>query len=74
MLNLGEVTRDAYFAYLETDQPQLVEAYRAIYRSRYAPATYEARVDAGVTAAKRGIAFTPPATIAPRPPRELTLF
>jgi len=74
VLNLGEVTRDAYFAYLEADQPHLVETYRAMYRSRYAPAPYEGRIDAAVIAAKRAIAFDPPPSIVPRPSRELALF
>jgi DNA repair photolyase len=74
VLNLGEVTRDAYFAYLTREQPHLVAAYRAIYRSRYAPAAYERAIDAQVAAAKREIAFAPSASITPRAPRELALF
>jgi DNA repair photolyase len=74
VLNLGDVTRDAYFDYLATDQPQLVATYRAMYAQRYAPATYERRIGDAVADAKRGIAFVPPAAIEPRPSRELALF
>jgi DNA repair photolyase len=74
VLHLGEVARDAYFAYLETEQPELVATYRAMYRSRYAPASYERAVDEAIGAAKRAVTFDPPATIVARRPRDLSLF
>jgi DNA repair photolyase len=74
VLNLGDVARDAYFAYLERDQPQLVDAYRVLYRSRYAPAAYDQDVAQRVDDARRAATFAPPAAIEARPPRELSLF
>jgi DNA repair photolyase len=74
VLNLGDVARESYFAYLERDQPQLVDSYRALYRSRYAPAGYNRQVAERVDAARNETAFAPPPAIEPRPPRELSLF
>ena len=74
VLRLGDVARDAYFDYLETDQPQLVATYRAMYPGSNAPAAYKRRVDADASLAHDAIAFAPPAAIAARPPRELALF
>jgi len=74
VLNLGDVTRDAYFAYLASDQPHLVDVYRAMYAARYAPKAYERSVDDAVGAAMRTIRFDPPPVIVAAPPRELRLF
>ena len=74
VLNLGDVARDAYFGYLTTDQPQLIATYEAMYRSRYAPSSYERRVAADMRLARRDVAFAPPAFIVPQAPRELALF
>jgi len=74
VLNLGDVTRDAFFGYLDAEQPQLVGAYRAMYRARYAPAAYVRGLGERMRTAGRGVTFAPPPAIEPRPPRELTLF
>ena len=74
VLNLGEITRESYFAYLATDHPELVAAYAAIYRSRYAPSSYTRSVAARVESARRGITFSPPASIQPDAARELRLW
>jgi DNA repair photolyase len=74
VLNLGDVARDAFFGYLATDQPQLVETYQAMYRGKYPPAGYERAVDARAERAHRITAFDPPAHIVAAPPREMTLF
>jgi DNA repair photolyase len=74
VLNLGEVTRDAYFGYLATDQPHLVAAYRDMYRARYAPASYTRSIDERVASARSDTAFAPPPAIVPAPERVMTLF
>ena len=75
VLNLGEVTRDAFFSYLDEDRPDLVSRYRAMYRSKYAPASYVREVAARFASASNAAAFAPPPAIEsePRLP-ELTLF
>ncbi len=73
VLNLGEVTRDAFFGYLAGEQPHLVAMYRAMYRARYAPAPYARAVADRFTAARAGIRLRRPG-IVPEPPRELALF
>lgn len=73
VLNLGEITRDAFFRYLDAEQPQLIATYRAMYRSRYAPADYARAVAARFGAARTGIALRQHG-IEPQPPRELALF
>ena len=74
VLNLGDVTRDAFFAYLAADQPQLVETYRAMYRGKYPPGAYVRTVGERATAGRKTATFAPPERIAPLPPREMTLF
>ena len=74
VLNLGDVTRDAYFAYLAAKQPHLVGAYDALYTSRYAPASYGRGIERDVARARRDITFTPPPAIEAAATRELTLF
>ncbi len=74
VLNLGDVARESYFAFLETEQPQLVAAYRELYRTRYAPAAYDRAVGRDVDAARATTRFAPPPAIEPRPARELSLF
>jgi DNA repair photolyase len=44
VLNLGEVTRDAYFAFLRESEPQLVGLYEALYRGKYAPKAYTSAI------------------------------
>jgi len=75
VLNLGEVTRDAFFAYLDENQPELIERYRAMYANKYAPRTYARSIAATFDRAKRNTAFAPPAAIVPEPVLpELVLF
>lgn len=74
VLNLGDVTREAFFNYLDTDQPHLVAAYRAMYRARYAPPAYVRDVGERVAADRRATPFRPPPHIVPAPPRELSLW
>ncbi len=73
VLNLGDVARDAYFRYLEADQSHLVDTYRAMYRSRYAPAAYRSGVERELNRA-RVVPFAPPPAIEPRDTREMRLL
>lgn len=73
VLNLGDVTREAFFRYLSDDQPQLVDVYRAMYRTRYAAAPYTREIQRRVAAARTAAPLSPPAQIRAEPP-ELTLF
>jgi hypothetical protein len=74
VLNLGEVTREAFFGYLDAEQPHLVATYREMYRLRYAPAAYVRTVERRAAGAQRDVTFAPPRRIVPAPPRELSLF
>jgi DNA repair photolyase len=57
-LNLGTVTRDAYFAFLSTSRPELVERYTRLFaRGRYAEPAYVREVAERVHAACRKTKF-----------------
>ncbi|HEX3548771.1 MAG TPA: radical SAM protein [Candidatus Elarobacter sp.] len=57
-LNLGEVTRDAYFAYLESSRPALVERYvRLFSRGKYAPSPYAREISERFHAVCRSTRF-----------------
>ncbi len=43
-LHLGDVTRQAFFQYLEHRRPQLVPEYERLYRGKYAPSAYRRHV------------------------------
>jgi DNA repair photolyase len=75
VLNLGDVTRDAFFSYLDERRPDLVKRYRAMYQLKYASPGYVRDIDARFAAAAAPAEFCPPPAIQtePRPP-ELTLF
>jgi DNA repair photolyase len=74
VLNLGDVTRDAFFAYLDERHPELVRRYRAMYHSKYPPAAYARDVSARFTGAAATTEFRPPARIMSEASPELTLF
>ncbi|MFN2459525.1 MAG: radical SAM protein [Candidatus Velthaea sp.] len=75
VLNLGDVPRSAFFAYLTERQPRLLARYGAMYATRYPPRSYARSVAQRFEDAKRGIALQPHEHIqAPPAPRELTLF
>jgi DNA repair photolyase len=75
VLNLGAVTRDAFFSYLEERQPELIARYRAMYRTKYPPAGYVRETAARFAAAARAVPLAPPPVItATPPPAELQLF
>jgi DNA repair photolyase len=57
-LNLGAVTRDAYFTFLSTSRPELVERYTRLFaRGRYAEPAYVREVAESVHAACRSTRF-----------------
>jgi DNA repair photolyase len=57
-LYLGDVTRQAYFDYLEHKRPELVAAYARLYRSTYAPRAYQQRLKEVVAAIKARVRFS----------------
>ncbi len=67
LLNLGEVARDSYFAFLERDRPELVEEYERLYRAKYAPREFTKTIATRADAARREVRFDPPQTIGVRP-------
>ena len=62
-LNLGDVTKDAFFSYLDERQPALVERYRAMYPNKYPPSSYNRDVAKAFDQIKRDTRFDPPRTI-----------
>ena len=57
-LNLGAIPREAYFAFLRDQRPDLVPRYEALYRrGRYAERAYVDDVAARVKAARDGVRF-----------------
>ncbi|MHB8732801.1 MAG: radical SAM protein [bacterium] len=53
VLHLGDVTRDAYFQFLSARHPGLVPRYLRMYRGKYAPDAYRAKISGIVEASKR---------------------
>jgi DNA repair photolyase len=64
-LNLGDVTKDAFFSYLDERQPDLVGRYRAMYPNKYPPSSYNREVAKSFDKAKGNTRFNPPPTIEP---------
>ncbi len=58
-LHLGDVTREAFFDYLEHKRPELLVPYTRLYRGKYAPRAYQQRVKEVVAAIKARVQFTP---------------
>jgi DNA repair photolyase len=58
-LNLREVTRDAFFEYLHTMQPQLVDEYERIYRRAYADRSITGPISQKVRAALARVPLDP---------------
>ena len=69
VLNLGEVARDSYAAFLARDHPELSGRYASLYAGRYANAAYANEIEARARSARRGIAFDPPEGIRSEPAR-----
>jgi len=51
-LHLGDVTRQAFFQYLEFRRPELIPEYERMYRGKYAPSAYRRHVQEVVAALK----------------------
>ncbi|HEV2644312.1 MAG TPA: radical SAM protein, partial [Candidatus Elarobacter sp.] len=65
-LNLGTITRDAYFAFLRSTRPELVERYERLFgRGRYAEPAYVREVADHVHAACRATRFARHRALAP---------
>jgi DNA repair photolyase len=65
-LNLGTITRDAYFAFLAGSRPQLVERYERLFRrGRYADSAYVRTISERVAEARRGVRFSRYQPLAP---------
>lgn len=66
ILNLGEVTRDAYFRFLHDEHPELVALYETLYRGKYAPAEYTDAIKARFSRERRAFPMTDRPAIKPR--------
>lgn|GEM_PF-4289799 len=65
-LNLGTITRDAYFAFLAATRPELVERYMRLFRrGRYVEPAYAREVAERVHAASRAVRFVRHRPLAP---------
>jgi DNA repair photolyase len=56
-LHLGDVTRQAFFQYLERRRPELIPEYERMYRGKYAPSEYRRRIQEVVAALKSRSGF-----------------
>src|SRR5436309_2931275 len=80
-LHLGDVTRQAFFHYLEQRRPELIPQYERMYRGKYAPSSYRRHVQEIVAALKVRHGFQEPRAgsranqkdVLP-PPQQLTLL
>jgi DNA repair photolyase len=59
-LHLGDVTREAFFQYLERRRPKLIPEYERMYRGKYAPSEYRRRIQEVVAALKSRSGFGAP--------------
>lgn len=69
-LHLGDVTRQAFFQYLEHRRPELVPEYTQLYRGKYAPSGYRRRIQEIVATlkARSGFGATPASARSDQPP------
>ena len=56
-LHLGDVTKQAFFEYLEHKRPELVPEYERLYRGKYAPRATQQRIQQVVAALKGHAGF-----------------
>jgi DNA repair photolyase len=59
-LHLGDVTRQAFFQYLERKRPELIPEYERMYRGKYAPFGYRHRIQEVVAALKSRTGYGAP--------------
>lgn len=75
VLHLGQVTRDAFWAFLRSCYPDLLPLYEELYPRRYAPSSYRRQVALRVDRIRRTVRFAPRAVLQPPPPpRQLALL
>ena len=75
VLHLGDVTRDAFFQFLQARHPALVPRYLRMYHGKYAPDAYRADVGEIVEASKKRHAIQARRHVTPPPePAQLPLF
>ncbi|MER3456271.1 MAG: radical SAM protein [candidate division GAL15 bacterium] len=75
VLHLGEVTRDAFWAFLARCHPHLLPMYQKLYAGRYAPSSYRRRVALRVAECTRKVRFRLVSALQPPPPpHQLALF
>jgi DNA repair photolyase len=75
VLNLNEVARESYFAFLREAYPSLVDSHQTYFRRKYAPKALVEDIGRRVARARRGIALRPRETIVAQPRRvQLDLF
>lgn len=73
-LYLGDVTRDAFFAYAREHRPELVERYERMYRGTYAPHSVSSVIDRDVRAALRTHPAREVDRITPQGQRQISLL
>ena len=71
-LHLGQVTKQAFFGYLEHKRPELVPEYERLYRGKYAPRATQQRIQQVVAALKGHAGFAGPPRRAALPSSPLT--
>jgi len=79
VLHLGDVTRDAFFQFLDRRHPALIPRYLRMYRGKYAPNPYRTGVGEIVESAKeehgiQGRRYVAPVTAPAPEPAQLSLF
>ncbi len=66
VLNLGEITRDAYFRFLNEEYPKLVSLYDSLYQGKYAPKEYTRTISARFSEERRNFPMADRPRIEPR--------
>ncbi len=69
VLNLNEVARESYFAFLHAQFPSLVARHERYYRGKYATKAISERIESRVRAVRGDIRLRPRATIVAEPKR-----
>ncbi len=75
VLHLADVTRQAFWSFLQTHHPDLVPLYAQLYPGRYAPSHYQRVVARRVEGARRKVQFRSTPVLQPPPrPQQLGLL
>lgn len=67
VLHLGEVTRDAFYAFLSTEYPGLVALYDRLYGGKYPPREYQRAIERIVADVKDRLGILQPRYLEPAP-------